>query len=92
MVGEWPTWIPSQTHPWWAINGLPLAHHLALVGWWVTLIRSPNLLVWATSEGLLPAGGTFIAILASKSHWLQPVLILPVHGGPTLISVGGSTK
>jgi hypothetical protein len=33
----------------------------------------------ATSERFLPAGGTFRVILASKSHWLQPVLVLSVH-------------
>jgi hypothetical protein len=44
-----------------------------------TLIYSPHLLVWATSERFLPAEGTFRVILASESHWLQPVLVLSVH-------------
>ena len=52
------------------------------------LIPSPNLLVLATSERFLPARGTFKAILASGSHWLQPVLVLFVHWWLALASVG----
>jgi hypothetical protein len=37
------------------------------------------MLVLATSERFLPAWGTFRAILASESHWLQPMLVLSVH-------------
>ena len=47
------------------------------------LIPSPHILVLATSERFLPIGGTFRPILASESHWLQPVLVLFVHWWPT---------
>jgi hypothetical protein len=40
------------------------------------------MLVRATSERFLPAWGTFRAILASESHWLQPLLVLFVHRWP----------
>jgi hypothetical protein len=40
------------------------------------------MLVWATSEQFLPIGGTFEAILASESYWLQPMLVLLCTGGP----------
>ena len=56
---------------------------------WISLIHSPHLLVRVTSERFLPAGGTFRAILASESHWLQPVLVLSIHWWPTPINVGG---
>jgi hypothetical protein len=52
------------------------------------LIPSPHLLVLATNERFLPAGGIFRAILASESHWLQPVLVLTVHWWPTPAGVG----
>ena len=52
------------------------------------LIAHPHLLVRATSERFLPAGGTFRAILASESHWLQPVLVLSVHWWPGPAGVG----
>ena len=39
------------------------------------IIPSPHMLVSATCERFLPARGTFRAILASESHWLQPALI-----------------
>jgi hypothetical protein len=52
------------------------------------LIPSPHLLVLATSERFLSAGGTFRAILASESHWLQPVLVLSVHWWPAPAGVG----
>ena len=32
--------------------------------------------------------GTFKAILASESHWLQPMLVLSVHSWPPLAGVG----
>ena len=44
-----------------------------------TFIHSPHLQVRATTERFLSAGGTFKAILASESHWLQPRLVLSVH-------------
>jgi hypothetical protein len=46
------------------------------------------LLVQATSERFLPAGGTFRAILASESHRLQPLLLLSVHWGSAPAGVG----
>ena len=52
------------------------------------VIPSPHLLVLATSERFLPAGGTFRAILANESHWLQPVLVLSVHWWPAPTGVG----
>ena len=52
------------------------------------LIPSPHLLVLATSKRFLPARGTFRAILAGESHWLQAVLILSVHWWPAPASVG----
>jgi hypothetical protein len=54
----------------------------------VRVLPSPHMLVLATSERFLPAGGTFRVILASESHWLQPVLVLSVHWWPALASVG----
>ena len=50
-----------------------------------TLLPSPHL---ATSERFLLARGTFRAILASESHWLQPVLVLSVHWWTTPVGVG----
>ena len=65
-------------------------------GWWSncqapssSVIHSPHLLVRATSERFLPAGGIFRASLANESHWLQSVLVLSVHWWPTPVSVGG---
>jgi hypothetical protein len=52
------------------------------------LLPSPHLLVLATSERFLSARGHFIVILASESHWLQPVLVLSVHWWPTPAGVG----
>jgi hypothetical protein len=52
------------------------------------LLPSPHLLVLATSEQFLPVGGTFRVILASESHWLQPVLVLSVHWWLTPTGVG----
>ena len=52
-----------------------------IIGLAQELIHSPHLLVLATSEQFLPAGGTFRAILASESHWLQPVLVLSARSG-----------
>jgi hypothetical protein len=46
------------------------------------------MLVLATSEQFLPAGGTFRAILTRESHWLQPMLVLSVHWWPTPAGVG----
>jgi hypothetical protein len=43
------------------------------------LIPSPHLLVLATSERFLLARGTFRIMLVSESHWLQPMLVLPVR-------------
>jgi hypothetical protein len=45
-------------------------------------------MVLATSERFLPAGDTYRVILASESHWLQPVLVLSVRWWPTPASVG----
>ena len=42
----------------------------------------------ATNERFLLARGTFGAILASESHWLQLVLILYVRWWPTMAGVG----
>ena len=52
------------------------------------LIPSPHLLVLATNERFLPTWGTFRAILASESHWLQPILVLSIHWWPTPTGVG----
>ena len=52
------------------------------------LIHSPHLMVRATSERFLPTGGTFRAILANESHWLQPMLVLSVHWWPAPTCVG----
>jgi len=45
-------------------------------------------MVLATNERFLPARGTFRAILASESHWLQPVLVFSVRWWPTPVGVG----
>ena len=55
---------------------------------WGALIPSPHLLVLATSERFLPTWGTFRAMLASESHWLQPMLVLSIHCWPTPACVG----
>ena len=49
------------------------------IGEEAALRHCPHLLMWATSERFLPARGNFRAILTTKSHWLQPVLVLFVH-------------
>ena len=49
---------------------------------------SPHLLVLAISERFLRAGGTFRAILASESHWLELVLVLSVHWWQAPAGVG----
>jgi hypothetical protein len=54
----------------------------------VALVPSPHLLVLATNERCLPTRGIFEAILASESHWLQPVLVLSVHWWPSPVGVG----
>jgi len=54
----------------------------------LAFIHSPHLLVCATNERFPPAGGTFRAILASESHWLQPVLVLSIHWWPAPAGVG----
>ena len=46
------------------------------------------MLVLATNEQFLVAGGIFRAILANESHWLQPVLVLSVHWWLALTGVG----
>ena len=46
------------------------------------------MLVRATSERFLPAGDIFRAILASESHWLQPILVPSVHWWPAPVGVG----
>jgi hypothetical protein len=56
---------------------LLIKHILLILG--MKLIHSPHLLVRATSERFLPTWGTFRAILASESHWLQLVLVFSVH-------------
>jgi hypothetical protein len=53
-----------------------------------TVIPSPHMLVLATSEQFLLARGTFRVILASESHWLQPMLVLSVRWWPTPTGVG----
>ena len=53
------------------------------------LIAHPHLLVRATSERFPPARATFRSVLASESHWLQPLLVLTVRWWPAPISVGG---
>ena len=55
---------------------------------YLSLIPSPHLLVLATSERFLLAGGTFRTILANESHWLQQVLVFSVHWWPTPTYVG----
>jgi hypothetical protein len=52
------------------------------------LIPSPHMLVLATSNRFLSAWDTFRVILASESHWLQPMLLLSVHWWPTPAGVG----
>ena len=52
------------------------------------LIPSHPLMVLATMERFLPTRGTFRAILANESHWLQPVLVLSIHWWPPLVGVG----
>jgi hypothetical protein len=52
------------------------------------IIHSPHMLVWVISERFLPTGGTFRAILASESHWLQPMLVLSIHWWPATASMG----
>ena len=49
------------------------------------LISSPHLMVLTTNEQFLPTGGTFRVILASESHWLQPVLVLSVHSWQIIV-------
>jgi hypothetical protein len=44
--------------------------------------------VRAASERFPPAGGTFRAILASESHWLQPMLVLSVYWWLAPVGVG----
>jgi hypothetical protein len=51
-------------------------------------IFSSHMLVLATNERFLPARDTFRVILASESHWLQPILVLYVHWWPTPACVG----
>ena len=46
------------------------------------------MLVMATSEQFLQAGGTLRAILASESHWLQPLMVFSVHWWPAPAGVG----
>ena len=55
---------------------------------WGPFLHSPHMLVRATSERFLPAGGIFRAILASESQWLQPVLVFSVHWWPAPAGVG----
>ena len=47
------------------------------------------LLVRATSERFLLVGATFRTGWVSKSHWMQPVLLLTVHQWPSPVCVGG---
>jgi hypothetical protein len=54
----------------------------------VLLIPSPHMLVANTNERFLPASDTFRVILASESHWLQPLLVLFVRWWPTPAGVG----
>ena len=53
------------------------------------IIAHKHLLVRATNERFLPARATFKSVLASKSHWLQPVLVLTIRWWHAPISVGG---
>ena len=52
------------------------------------VIHFPHLLVQVTSERFLRACDTFRAILASESHWLQPVPVFFVHWWATPTGVG----
>ena len=45
--------------------------------------------MWTTSERFLPARATIRSVLASESHWLQPLLVLTVRWWPAPVSVGG---
>jgi hypothetical protein len=55
---------------------------------WYSVIHYPHLLVRATSERFLPAGGTFRATSTIESHWLQPLLVLSIHLWPAPTGVG----
>jgi hypothetical protein len=66
------TYETLQSHMWWEKCPIPSSH----------------LLVLATCERFLPTWGTFRAILASESHWLQRVLVLSIRWGPTPACVG----
>ena len=61
--------------------------NLGMIG--LALIAHRHLLVRATNERFLPARATLRSVVASESHWLQPVLILTVQWWPAPISVGG---
>ena len=52
------------------------------------LIAHPHLLVRATSERFPKARATFRSVLASESHWLQPLLVLTVRWWPNTSKCG----
>ena len=51
-------------------------------------IARPHLLVRATTERFPPARATFRSVLASESHWLQPLLVLTVRWWPDTTKCG----
>jgi hypothetical protein len=79
----WPNWTGDFQSSFEVVH---LALQLHAIHSW--LIHSPHMLVHATSERFLPVGGIFRVILASESHWLQPMLILFIQWWPTPIIVG----
>ena len=52
-------------------------------------LAHPHLLVRVASERFLPTMVTFRSVLASKRHWLQPVLVITVRQWSAPVSVGG---
>ena len=54
-----------------------------------SVVAHPHLLVRATNERFLSTRATFKSVLASESHWLQPMLVLIVRWWPAPVSVGG---
>ena len=66
----------------------PSATDQSLVLLGMLLCTPHTLLVHATRERFLPAGGIFRAILTNESHWLQQMLVLSVQWWPTPAGVG----
>ena len=73
----------------WKPNTGYYRNHVGVVYGGGYFIAHPHLLVRATSKRFLQARATFRSVLASESHWLQPVLVLTVHWWPAPVSVGG---